>query len=87
MAAAWVRGYQGKDLSDPTAMLACAKHFVAYGAAEGGRDYNTVDISERVMRDVYLPPFKAAAGRRRGHVHGRVQFACKVCRHRRTTIP
>ena len=60
MAAAWVRGYQGKDLADPTAMLACAKHFVAYGAAEGGRDYNTVDISERVLRDVYLPPFKAA---------------------------
>ena len=60
MAVAWVRGYQGKDLADPTAMLACAKHFVAYGAAEGGRDYNTVDISERVMRDVYLPPFKAA---------------------------
>ena len=60
MAAAWVRGYQGGDLSDPTSMLACAKHYVAYGAAEGGRDYNTVDISERVLRDVYLPPFKAA---------------------------
>ena len=60
MAAAWVRGYQGKDLSDSTAMLACAKHFVAYGGAEGGRDYNTVDISERTLRDVYLPPFKAA---------------------------
>ena len=60
MAAAWVRGYQGKDLSDSTAMLACAKHYVAYGGAEGGRDYNTVDISERTLRDVYLPPFKAA---------------------------
>jgi beta-glucosidase len=60
MAAAWVRGYQGKDLADPTAMLACAKHYVAYGAAEGGRDYNTTDVSERVLRDVYLPPFKAA---------------------------
>ena len=60
MAAAWVRGYQGKDLSDPTSMLACAKHYVAYGGAEGGRDYNTVDISERTLRDVYLPPFKAA---------------------------
>jgi beta-glucosidase len=60
MAAAWTRGYQGKDLADPTAMLACAKHFVAYGAAEGGRDYNTTDVSERVLRDVYLPPFKAA---------------------------
>ena len=41
-------------------MLACAKHYVAYGGAEGGRDYNTVDISERTLRDVYLPPFKAA---------------------------
>ncbi len=60
MAAAWVRGYQGKDLSNATAMLACAKHYVAYGAPEGGRDYNTVDVSERVLRDVYLPPFKAA---------------------------
>jgi len=60
MAAAWVRGYQGNDLADPTAMLACAKHFVAYCGAEGGRDYNTVDIGERTLRDVYLPPFKAA---------------------------
>jgi len=60
LAAAWVRGYQGPDLTDPSSMLACAKHFVAYGGAEGGRDYNTVDISERVLRDVYLPPFQAA---------------------------
>jgi beta-glucosidase len=60
LAAAWVRGYQGPDLTDPASMLACAKHFVAYGGAEGGRDYNTVDISERVLRDVYLPPFQAA---------------------------
>ncbi len=60
MAAAWVRGYQGKDLSDPASVLACAKHFVAYGGAEGGRDYNTVDVSERTLRDVYLPPFQAA---------------------------
>ncbi len=60
MAAAWVRGYQGKDLADSTAMLACAKHYVAYGGAEGGREYNTVDISERTLRNVYLPPFKAA---------------------------
>jgi beta-glucosidase len=60
MAAARVRGFQGKDLSDPNSIMACAKHFAAYGAAEGGRDYNTVDISERTLRDVYLPPFKAA---------------------------
>ncbi|RYG58744.1 beta-glucosidase, partial [bacterium] len=59
MAAAWVRGYQGTDLTDPSAMLACAKHYVGYGAAEGGREYNTVDMSERSLRDVYLPPFKA----------------------------
>jgi beta-glucosidase len=60
MAGAWVRGYQGTDLSNPTSMAACAKHFVAYGGAEGGREYNSVDISERSLRDVYLPPFKAA---------------------------
>lgn len=62
VAAAYVRGYQGKDLTDPTSMIACAKHYVAYGGAEGGRDYNTVDLSERVLRDVYLPPFKASVG-------------------------
>ncbi|MEO7714723.1 MAG: glycoside hydrolase family 3 N-terminal domain-containing protein [Capsulimonas sp.] len=60
-AAAAVRGYQGKDLSDPTSMIACAKHFVGYGGAESGRDYNLVDMSERTLRDVYLPPFQAAA--------------------------
>ncbi len=60
MAAARVRGFQGNDLSDPFTLLACAKHFAAYGVAQAGRDYNTVDISERVLRDIYLPPFKAA---------------------------
>jgi beta-glucosidase len=60
MAAAHVRGYQGTSLSDPTTLVACAKHFAAYGGAEGGRDYNTVDISERTLCDIYLPPFKAA---------------------------
>lgn len=60
MAAARVRGFQGKGISSPDAMLACAKHFAAYGAAEAGLDYNTVDISERTLREVYLPPFKAA---------------------------
>ncbi len=60
MAAAWVRGFQGKDLSAPDSILACAKHFAAYGAAEAGRDYNAVDMSERTLREVYLPPFKAA---------------------------
>lgn len=60
LAAAWVRGYQGESLSSPSSMVACAKHFVAYGAAEGGRDYNAVDMSDRTLREVYLPPFKAA---------------------------
>jgi beta-glucosidase len=58
MAAARVRGYQ-ENLSDQN-IIACAKHYAAYGGAEGGRDYNTVDISERTLRDVYLPPFKAS---------------------------
>ena len=59
-ARAQVLGFQGKDLSDPLTLLACAKHYVGYGAAEGGRDYNTVDVSERTLREIYLPPFKAA---------------------------
>ncbi|MCA0208349.1 MAG: beta-glucosidase BglX [Proteobacteria bacterium] len=61
IASARVRGYQGDDLSRPDTILATAKHFAAYGAAQAGRDYHTVDISERTLRDVYLPPFKAAA--------------------------
>jgi len=60
MARAYVRGYQGENLNDPQSMAACAKHYVAYGAAEAGRDYNTVDMSERQLREVYLPPFHAA---------------------------
>jgi beta-glucosidase len=61
MAAAYVRGYQGMDLAAAASIAACAKHYVGYGAAEGGRDYNSVDMSERRLREVYLPPFKAAA--------------------------
>src|SRR5258708_37784291 len=60
IAAGRVRGFQGKDISDPQSLVACAKHYVAYGATEGGRDYNTVDISEQLLREVYLPPFHAA---------------------------
>jgi beta-glucosidase len=60
MSAAAVRGFQGDRLRDPSSLVACAKHFVAYGAAEAGRDYNTVDISERTLREVYLPSFKSA---------------------------
>ena len=59
-AAARVRGFQGPDLRRPDAVAATPKHFAAYGAAEGGADYNTVDISERTLREVYLPPFEAA---------------------------
>jgi len=60
MGAAMVRGYQGTNTLDPTSMAACVKHFVGYGAAEGGRDYNGVSITERSLRNTYLPPFKAA---------------------------
>ncbi len=60
MAAARVRGFQGTDLSASNTMLATAKHFVAYGAAEGGRDYNIADVPEVTLRDIYLPPFHAA---------------------------
>ena len=60
MARARVRGFQAGDLSSGRRLVACPKHYVAYGAAEAGKDYNTVDISERTLRDVYLPPFKAA---------------------------
>jgi beta-glucosidase len=60
LAAARVRGFQGDDLADSTTVAATAKHFVAYGGAEAGRDYNTVDLSERTLREIYLPPFHAA---------------------------
>ena len=60
VARAYVRGYQGKSLSDPTSIAACVKHFVGYGAAEGGRDYNSTEISDRTLRNIYLPPFQAA---------------------------
>ncbi|KAA3630385.1 MAG: glycosyl hydrolase [Bacteroidetes bacterium] len=60
MARGYVEGFQGNDLTDPTSMAACAKHFIGYGAAEGGRDYNTVVIHEPLLRNVYLPPFTAA---------------------------
>ena len=60
LAAAMVRGFQGDDLSSPHRIAACAKHFAGYGAAEGGRDYDTASIPEGLLRDVYLPPFHAA---------------------------
>ncbi len=59
MAVAYVHGYQGAKLSDSDSIAACTKHFVGYGAAEGGRDYNSAEISVRLLRQVYLPPFQA----------------------------
>jgi beta-glucosidase len=60
IAAARVRGFQGRDLSSTDTVAACAKHFAAYGFAEAGREYNTAEISEHTLRNVVLPPFKAA---------------------------
>ncbi len=60
MAKAQVEGYQGDDLSFENTILACPKHYVAYGAAEGGRDYNSAEVSRRTLNEVYLPPFLAA---------------------------
>ena len=60
IAAARVRGFQGNGLGNTDAVMACAKHFAAYGAAIGGRDYNSVDMSLRTLWEIYLPPFKAA---------------------------
>ncbi len=60
MAKAMVEGYQGPQLNPDTHVVACVKHFVGYGAAEGGRDYDTTEISERTLREIYLPPFQAA---------------------------
>jgi beta-glucosidase len=70
MAAARVRGFQGDDLSADNTILATAKHFVAYGAAEGGRDYDAADVSERTLREIYLPPFHAAVEAGVGSVMG-----------------
>ncbi len=60
IAKARVKGLQGKDLFDVNTILACVKHYAAYGAAQAGRDYHSVDMSERELRDTYLPPFIAA---------------------------
>ncbi len=60
IARARVRGFQGDDPSAADRLLACVKHWVAYGAAEGGRDYNSVDLSEQTLRTIYFPPFRAA---------------------------
>jgi beta-glucosidase len=59
IAKAQVEGYQGHDLYEKDSMIACLKHFIGYAAAEGGREYNTVEISETTLRNTYVPPFKA----------------------------
>lgn len=59
MGAACVRGFQGDDPAQPDRIAACCKHYVGYGAAEGGRDYESVEISEHTLRNIYLPPFKS----------------------------
>lgn len=58
LGAAVVKGFQTKNLKDITAVAACGKHYVGYGATEGGRDYNTTLIPENTLRDIYLTPFK-----------------------------
>lgn len=60
MARAWVKGFQGEDLSSTETIAACAKHFAGYGFSEAGRDYNTVDIGHSTLHNIVLPPFKAA---------------------------
>lgn len=60
MAAAVIKGFQGDDYSAPDKLIACAKHYVGYGSAEGGRDYDAGEISEPTLHDIYLPPFEAA---------------------------
>jgi beta-glucosidase len=59
MAAAAVEGFQGDDLANTSSLAACLKHYVAYGAAEGGRDYNTCEVSRRTLKEIYMPPFKS----------------------------
>ena len=61
IAVARIKGFQGDDLNDPLTIAACAKHFAAYGFAEGGRDYNTVDMGYQTLHNIVLPPFKASA--------------------------
>ena len=68
IAKAMVRGYQGKNLADNNTMLSCVKHFALYGAPEGGRDYNTVDMSRVRMYNEYFPPYKAAVDAGTGSV-------------------
>ncbi|HYK40417.1 MAG TPA: glycoside hydrolase family 3 N-terminal domain-containing protein, partial [Candidatus Eremiobacteraceae bacterium] len=67
-ARAYIRGYQGHHLNDAESILACVKHYVGYGAAEAGREYNSTEISEHTLREYYLPPFRAAVDAGAGSV-------------------
>lgn len=60
LAQAAVAGFQGEDLTNPESVLACAKHYIGYGGVEGGRDYNTAEVTLTTLKNVYLPPFRAA---------------------------
>ncbi|MEJ2503918.1 MAG: glycoside hydrolase family 3 C-terminal domain-containing protein, partial [Gemmatimonadota bacterium] len=86
MAAARVRGFQGDDLRDSTTVIATAKHFVAYGAAEAGRDYNPADISERTLHEVYLPPFYAAVAAGAESIMGAFNEVAGVPMHAHETL-
>jgi beta-glucosidase len=89
-AAACVRGFQGTNIADPDRMVACLKHYVGYGAAEGGRDYNTTEISEFTLRNFYLPPFKAGVDAGAGTVMSALNclsgFPATANRHTLTDI-
>ncbi len=60
IAVARVNGFQGDDVYQTNTLAACVKHFAAYGASQAGRDYHAVDMSERMLRETYMPPYKAA---------------------------
>jgi len=77
MAAAYVRGYQGSRLDAPDSIAACAKHYVGYGAAEGGRDYNSTEISEHTLRQYYLPPSAPSAHPAQCPPLGKMSTGCR----------
>ena len=83
IARARVLGFQGEQLGGTDAVMACAKHFAAYGAAIAGRDYNAVDMSEQQLWEVYLPPFKAAfdAGALSASINRAMRRGASMCRH------
>ena len=86
-AAACVRGFQGTNPAAPDRLVACLKHYVGYGAAEGGRDYNTTEISEYTLRNFYLPQFKAGRGCGRLDGDERIQLSLRRSRERQPSYP